>query len=385
MKIKVKWPCCLVLILLLLSITPLTVSAETDDGLETMPEAYVGLEEVIPEDVAEIIPEGLFSPSPEEALSAAEEMTRPEYLFKVLLEAVGLKSGEVISLLATLLGLVLLAAILRHLRDAVTGRIGEGFSFCLRLCMYALTVSRAVDMVVWVQAYFDRLNTLLGGLIPVMGTLYALGGNLGQAAVNEEILLIFLTVCEYVTTYVTPALCGLCLAFALLDAFGGGLHVRLAPLSGMFKKWYTSLLGLVMFLLAAALSAQTVLVSKADTLSMKGVKYAVGNMLPVVGGAVSGTLGSVAAGVGMLRGVTGVCGIVLVALLLLPTLVSLLLFRFGYNLSATVASMLGCDGESRLLGEIGSLYGYMAAAVSICAVLCVLALGIFAHSAAAMG
>jgi hypothetical protein len=47
--------------------------------------------------------------------------------------------------------------------------------------------------------------------------------------------------------------------------------------------------------------------------------------------------------------------------------------------------MLGCDGEARLMGEIGSLYGYLIAAVSVCAVVFVLALGLFIHGTVALG
>ena len=118
---------------------------------------------------------------------------------------------------------------------------------------------------------------------------------------------------------------------------------------------------------------------------MRGVKYAVGSMIPVVGGAVAGTLSTVAEGVSALRGLCGVAGIILVALLLLPTLVELLLTRAVIRLAATAASMLSCDGEARILGEIASLYGYLAAAVSICAVTFMTALGILIRSGIALG
>ena len=151
------------------------------------------------------------------------------------------------------------------------------------------------------------------------------------------------------------------------------------------KKWYVSILGLIMFLLSLALSGRSILVGQADTLGMKGIKYAVSSMIPVVGGAVSGTLSTVAVGIGALRGICGVAGIFLLALLLLPTLIHLLLTRALLNLTATVASLLSCDGEAKLLGEMASLQGYLAAAVSICAVLLVLALTLLIHSGTALG
>jgi stage III sporulation protein AE len=215
-----------------------------------------------------------------------------------------------------------------------------------------------------------------------MGGLYAMGGNLGEAAAGSELVLVFLSVCEYVSATVTPPVCALCMAFALMDAFG--TSVSLAPLAARIKGCYTGILGLLTFLVSLALSAQSVITSRADTLGMKGIKYAVGQMLPVVGGAVAGTLGSVADGISALRGVCGVSGIILLVLLLLPALIKLLLGRFSLSLVSTVASILDCDGEAKLLTEMASLYGYLAAAVAICSVLFVLALSLLIHSGVAL-
>ncbi len=370
----------LALTLLILCLCPLSVKAVS---METMPDGYADMQDYLPEDVNALLPDGLFSEDPREALSAAETLTRPEYLFRVVMEAVGLRLRDVLSLFVSLVGIVILSALLHRLSETLTGG-GEGVSFCLRLSIYALIVLRASSMVDWLKTYFSQLTTLMTGLLPVMGTLYALGGNVTAAAANEGILLLFLNLCDYLTAALTPAVCGICMAFALLDGFGGSLQARFSPLSGMIKRWYTTFLGFLMFLLGVALSMQSVLASGADSLAMKGIKYAVGQMIPVVGGAVSGTLGTVAAGVSLLRGVSGVCGLILIGLLLLPTLVQLLLFRACYRTVATVASMLGCGSEAGLLEEMGSLYGYMIAAVAICSLVCVLSLAIFAHGGTAL-
>ena len=361
----------------------LTASGEgTNDEAVTMPPAYADLENCLPPDIVDLLPDGLFSENAEEALRAATEITDWQYLLNAVLSAVGLRLADAVGWLCTLIALILIAAVLGKLKESIGGGSGDLLGLCLRLALYTAIVVQTVGMVEIVQAFFAQLNGLMGGMIPVMGVLYALGGNLGQAAVNREITLISLAVCEYLSATVTPPVCAVCMSFSLMDAIG--LRMTLAPLCEQVKKWYVWLLGLVMFLLSLALSAQSVLVGRADSLGMKGVKYAVGNMLPVVGGAVAGSLGTVAAGVSLLRGVCGVSGIVLVALLLLPILVQLLLFRTTLRLASTVAAIMGCEGEARLLTEMASLHGYLAAAVSICAVTFILALSLLVHSTAAL-
>lgn len=365
----------------LMALTLSLQSAAQDSEAVTMPPAYADLADSLPPEISDLLPDGLFSESLEEALTATAELTDWRYLLNALLSAVGLRLDAMVGLLCTLIGLILLAAVLGRLREGL-GSSGEIPGFCLRLTLYTAIVVQTAGTVETVRLFYDRLTTLTGGMIPVMGALFALGGNMGRAAVNAELLMVFLTVCQYISTTVTPPVCAVCMSFSLMDALG--VKLTLAPLGDRIKKWYASLLGLVMFLLSLALSTRSVLAGRGDTLGMRGVKYAVGNMIPMVGGAVAGTLSTVAAGVTALRGICGVSGIILVALLLLPTLVELLLTRALLNLSATVASMLSCDGEAKLLSEMASLHGYLAAAASICAVVFMIALTLLIHSSTAL-
>jgi stage III sporulation protein AE len=363
------------------SVTPAPPAVETE--AVTMPQSYAELENAIPEELAGMLPDGLFSTELPEAMNAAAELTDWRYLLNAVATAVGFRAQSLGGLLCTLVGLVLLSAVCGRLKEGLGGSTGELFSACLRLAVYTAIILQTAGMVESVTRYFSELNTLTAGMIPVMGMLYALGGNLGQAAVTSELLTAFLALCGYVSSSVTPPICGICMAFTLTDALGS--RMTLSPLSEQIKRWYTSLLGLMMFLFSLALSAQSVLTGRGDSLAMRGIKYAVGSMIPVVGGAVAGSLSTVAEGVSALRGLCGVAGIILVGLLLLPTLVELLLTRAVIRLAATVSSMLSCDGEAKLLGEIASLYGYLAAAVSVSAVTFLTALGILLRSGVAVG
>ena len=372
---------CLLFFVFLSLLLSLPVAAQEQEVV-TMPPDYTSLPDVLPPEMQELLPDGLFSENMEEALEATKELTEWRYLLRAIASAMGVGLENTVGLLCVLVGIILLAAVCSRVQEGLGGSGGNLLGFCLRLTIYTAMIMQTVGMLSVVQTYFDRLMALTGGMIPVMGTLYALGGNLGRAAVSSELMLVFLGVCQYISATVTPPLCVVCTSFSLMDALG--VRLSLSPLGEQIKRWYASLLGLVMFLLTLAMSTQSVLAGKADTLGMKGIKYAVGNTLPVVGGAIAGTLSAVGTGVEMIRGVCGVAGIILVALLLLPTLLELLLLRATLQLSATVASMLSCEGEAKLLGSMASLHGYLAAAVSVCSVTFVIALTLLIHSGSAM-
>ena len=360
----------------------LPAAAEDDLEAVTLPAEYTRLEDCLPSELAELLPEGLFSENTEEALTAAQALTDWQYLLKTLLQALGLRLSDAVGLLCSLVGILLLAAVFGRLRESLGGGSGEALGLCLRLALYTAIVLQTVGMVEVVQTFFTQLSVLMGGMIPVMGVLYALGGNLGQAALNAEILAVILAACEYIFVTATPPVCAVCMSFSLMDAFG--LRLTLTPLCDRVKRWYASTVGLVMFLLSLSLSAQSVLTARADTLGMRGLKHVVGNAIPVVGGAVAGSLGTVAAGVSLLRGVFGVSGIILIALLLLPTLLQLLLLRATLLLAADLGALLSCDGETKILNEMASLHGYLAAAVAICGVTFVISLTVLVKTTVAI-
>ena len=140
-----------------------------------------------------------------------------------------------------------------------------------------------------------------------------------------------------------------------------------------------------MMLLLAMLAAQNTLGTRADSLAMRSMRFAATNWIPVVGGSVAEMFRTISAGVGYLRGTVGICGVILLILLLFPTLIQLFLLRLCWQLSASAADLLGCDREKKLLDEFASILGYLIAAVSICSSVLMLAMILLAQSAAAIG
>lgn len=392
---KRKPICAAVLVLLLFAC--LCVPARAEDGAAqaagnapeaetegiTLPPAYAALPDSLPEELIPLLPDGLFSTDPDEALAAVREGVSLPGMLSALLGTLGLRLPDAVRLLSTLLGLLLISSLLGHLSAAVGGRAGALTGFIIRLAVAAALVSLTVGVAQTVTTFLSQLNRLCAGMLPVMGTLYVLGGNLTQATVGEGLMLVFLNVAEYLCADVTPAVCGICLSLSLLSALG--LRYRMEAIGGWVRKAYTGFLGTITFLLSTLLGCQSVLSARADSLRMKGIKYAVGNLLPVAGSAVSGSLGSVAAGVDLLRSICGVCGVLLLGLLLLPVLVELLLFRAVIRLASVAASSLDCAADARLLDDVAELYGYMAGAVSLCSVFFILTLCVLIACGSALG
>ena len=380
-----KWLSVLLLPLLLVCLCLPISAQESDSGInEDIPAEFSDLLDTIPEEILALLPDGIFSSDTETVGGAVSEMSDFSYLLKTLLELVGLTLGECASLLATVSGLLILSAVFRCLRGSIGSEsVGRALSFCATLVITLALLSQSYRSLEKASEYLSTLGNITLAAIPLMGALYAIGGNLGAAMASSGGLSVFLTVLEGLVGKSILPFCGICMAFALIGALDPSL--RLETLLSSLKKNYTTFLAFLMMLLLAMLAAQTTLGAKGDSLAMRSAKFAAGNLIPVVGGSVSELLRTVSASVGYLRGTVGICGTLLLLLTLLPTLVELLLLRTTWQLCASLADLLGCDSEKKLLGEFASLLGYLAAAVCICSSVLLLSLTLLTHCASALG
>ncbi len=377
----------LLCIALLLSLLVLPIGAEEteeSDGSEQLPAEFLGFLDSLPEEIRTLLPEGIFTLDGDDAGVAVSEMGDFSYLLGTLLSLVGLRLSDCVSVLASVCGLLLFAALLRALRDALpSAGVGQVFSFCSVLAVTLAILSQSYRALSSAVGYFETLRKMTSAALPLLGGLYLAGGNAGAAVASSAGLSAYLVVLEQLIARSILPFCGVCMAFALMHALDPS--VRTGTLLSTLKKNYTTVLTFLMMLLLTMLGAQTTLGARRDSLAMRSFKFAAGNWIPIVGGSVGELLRTVSAGVGYMRGTVGICGVLLLLLTLLPTLVELFLMRFVWQLSASFADLLGCEGEKRLLEEFASLLGYLIAAVSICSSVLVLAFTLLAHCASALG
>jgi stage III sporulation protein AE len=206
-----------------------------------------------------------------------------------------------------------------------------------------------------------------------------MGGNVRAAAVNHSVMSAFLTLLETFCAASVLPIAGICLALALLDALNGGIDLR--PLAALIKRTYVLALSFVMLLLCGVLGLQSTLAKAGDSLALRTAGFAAGSFLPVVGGSISQTLGTVAGSISYLRAVAGTGAILVLFFTFLPTFLSILLTRIAFLLGGSVAKLLGADGEEKILAEFGAVWGYFLAVIAALFVMLTFSLTLFARSA----
>lgn len=360
-----------------------TADIEIESGAVT--EELESFRGSIPSEVADLLPQEFFSSDITEMGEAVREVSAAHAIFSVVGEMTGLAVGRYLSVLAKICGLLLIGAVFRMLaKGRESGAaLGGVVSFCGTAALAVGIFSLQRSVFTQLSAYFEGLQLLSASFLPLMGGLYAMGGNVGAAVANHGVMTAFLAILETIVSGSVLPVAGICLVLALADALSGG--GRLRSLSGLIKRSYTLFFSFTMLMLCGVLGIQSTLAKGSDTLALRTVRFAAGSFLPVVGGSVSEALRTVSGSVQYLRTVVGMGGVVVVLLFFLPVFLNVMLGRVTFLLSGAAAKLLGCDGEEKLLSELAAVYGYFMAVIASLFVMTVFSLTLFARCAAAGG
>ena len=367
----------------------LVVSAGATEGAGlslTLPEEYREMLEGLPEALRRSLPERVFSTDAQTAADAWQSLLSPRSLVRVVWEGLLQRAATLGRLFLELCGVILLKSVIANLTTSLrSSTLADGVKLLSRVVLFGVIVGHALTLLMSMQTFFEDLRALTTAFLPLMGSMYALGGNVGTAAVNHSTLLLALSLVEWIGGKTIVPLFSLCLAFSLLQVFGTSAAGRGAMIGAKLKKWYTTALSLTMLLLSAALSAQTTLAARADSMSFRTARFALSSSVPVIGGGLGEMLRTAATGIDWLRGVVGLGGVALLLCLLLPHVLTLFLTRTVYALAGDVAGWLGCEDEGKLLGEIAGLFGYLIAVSLLCVMAFFLALVLLLKCGAAFG
>lgn len=298
------------------------------------------------------------------------------YYLSYLVSAWKMGKGRFLSLFTSLFGMLLIAAAV----GGLSGSQRKGVSLLLSALMALFLYQMSEPLFTVTLSYIEDIAAFGRALLPIMGVLYAVGGNAATAVTSGASFTLFLSVLETVAARVLLPLIRILFSLSVVSHMGSS-DFSLAPLGQTVKKTYITVAVFFSMFLGVTLSAQTLLSSAADNAAFRTVRFAIGNMIPVVGGALGGTLGTLSASVLDLRKTVGGVSSTAVLLLTLPLIFEILLFRFILMLADTAAGILSLKEVKAVIQDFNGIFDVLLATVALSAVAFLLSLTVFAKTA----
>ena len=239
---------------------------------------------------------------------------------------------------------------------------------------YAVTLGMAVPSAgiavrIWSESAeaIENLTMYMRAVIPVMGSLYCAGGNVGAAAASSASLTAAVTLMEHAMGVCLLPVLRVCLGITVVRCVGGGLC--LDGVGSFIREIFTTGMGLMTVLFGVMMGVQTKLALASDGTAARTVKFAVANMRPVIGGAAGEAMRAVVGSIGTVRTGAGVVAVIGILLTVLPAVIRLLVYRLVFGAAGVLAGVLGAEGEQKIASEMKEMLGYALAMVFFCGVL----------------
>ena len=316
------------------------------------------LADAVPPEAAEILEDSGITPDNKGAAALSIEGVL-SFLKDQFLD----RAAEPLRLLAALAGIVLLCALSRSYADTSgqTGNMSGVFSAVGVLAGAGMT-SAAIS-----EALSDTLNVLQAAsefmlvFVPVFaGIIAAMGKAAAASAANSVTLGAAQLFSQLAVNFLVPV-CGTVMGLSVTGAIYPELNI--SKLGELIKKWAVWGLSLLMTVFMSILSAQTFVTNSADSVLIRTAKFAVSNGVPIVGGTISDAVNTVHTSLSLLHSSIGTYGIVAAAVMILPTLLTVVCYRMALSAAEAFSDIFGVKELSALFGSCGSIMAIIMAVI----------------------
>lgn len=342
------------------------------------------LETIIPQDIQKQLPDNLLGKDESTTAKTVSDLVGFDYLSAAALDALTGSLKSVMGSLSLVLGIIIIASVFNlfkgSIRNSGLSRVIEiTCGICVALSIFKIMESQLAAA----SEAISRMNAFMSSMLPIMGGLYAAGGNISTAAASSAGLMTFVTVIENICCYALFPLLRICFGFAIVSVLC--TDINMSEVSKLLKKIYAVVIVFLTTLMSGVLAFQSTIANGVDSVAAKTAKFAVGSFVPVVGSALGDAVKTVAGSLSLIKNSVGIIAVVVIILMALPALFTLLMGKLTLGVSGAVAGLLGCERDSKLIEDLKGIYNLGLAMIACTSVLFLVSLTLFIKCALALG
>ena len=214
----------------------------------------------------------------------------------------------------------------------------------------------------------QQTSSFLTAALPVISAAQIWSGSQAGAGMISATLPVILTVLSSAVSTLYYPLCWFCYAASLSGFFRDKISLR--PMVSSVKKFCTRGVEILSGLSVGVFCVQRAAVASANTVARKGVRFALLQVLPLAGGALTDGIETVYACGRSICGRVGVLCVLAVAVLFATPCICGLFFVFLYSFLSSVASLFGVGLLTDFFADIKDTFAMMTS-FSLCALVVV--------------
>ena len=305
------------------------------------------------------------------------------FIFNIITTLLGRLIPATVKSFLPVIALIILSALISALKNSFESEsFSEILNFILVICLSGSVFFSVRECFYLAKAFLDDINLYMHTMIPVMASLSAVSGNIASAAVNSAGIFVALNIVQIISNSVIFPVLQICYSLSLAKSLTN--TVNLDGVTSYIRSIMNWIFIFIMTVLVAVLLFQNILASSADTVVARTVKFTMSSFIPVIGGVISEASRTVMGSIGAVKSVTGVFGVLVIAVTLFPPLITIILHKFMLSLSGAFALVLGMDRQAEFLKEMNSLLDITLAVMVSVAIVFVFSITIFIQTGTAI-
>jgi len=323
----------------------------------------------IPEGLEEYISPEIYSADPEKIISTFTLNNA----IKTAIDILGKILPEAMEAFLGILGLIIISSVASALRESVASKtFGALWEYVSVLCVATAAFTFVSALFSEFEAFISQINSFMLTVIPVVSALMLSGGEVTSSLVFGTVLSGAVTLLESLcASMVVPILSALLCVYTCAKVCG---EADIGAFAKLLKGMLSYVLTFCVAVMGCVLAFQSVIAKSADTAAVKGVKFVLGNAVPVVGGALADAVGTLASSLGLLKSTVGVVSAVVICLLFAIPVLKLLVWKLVFDAAGAISGAFSLKKESSFFGEMSEIIGFLAAISASVAVFFIIAL-----------
>ena len=267
----------------------------------------------------------------------------------------------------TVIAVLLLSSVADNLQEN-----NKLLKFTVAVCLSAGALLPAVSTI---NACFDAVKsvgTFMLSFIPIFAAVLFSSGKALTSASFSSVMVVAVQTLNAFCSFAFIPLCSMQLSLGFSGSVSG--DIKLSSVQNSLKKFATFGLSLVCTIFLTVLSVQTSINSPADNLYSKTAKFLLGSAVPLVGSVVGDALNTVRGCITLLRSSVMIYGVIAAALIVLPIITELLMWRLIFMVCGSVADIFDNNKASELLKTVDNSMAMLLSALTLILVMFIISL-----------
>jgi len=306
------------------------------------------LHEYLPEDTQDILTQSGIELS-EDGIGEVS----PDSIFAVISQLCAEHSGQPLAACVSALGVAMLCAVSKAVSEKSDGGPTGTLDTIGAAAVSAMICVPAAGFIDSAAARISALCRFSSVLVPVLSGLAVVSGHSASAASYSAFTLTAIELINILVPSVIIPLLRILLAVAAVSTLSPSLG--LDKLTGAAEKNAKWLMGLTGVLMSGALGISSVAAAAADRTSVKAARFVISGAVPVVGGAISDALGTITNCISIVRTSAGAFGMIAALFILLPTVVSAVIWMMGLSCASWMCEALGAARPAAVMRSVGAV------------------------------